>query len=720
MKLLFNRYSTLFIIGLLPIIFLMDLSINKFNFWMDFNGLLNLKDNFFGLLSSWNNNILGNFSFVTFSSLPSYVFFKIVYVLMGLKYGTYFIFYFIIFLIVLFGFLLSNLILKNKEKALIVTPIFIFNPIVLYYTFATGTVTLLLSFAGLIITFFFLYKYILDCGNKHLFGIVFSSLLITHPFIFFFLIIIIFYFFFVNKKIKEGFLTGILIIFINSFWIIPFISSFLFKGSELFGSYTMDLISSFARSGNFSYSFIFLGRSFSFLNQLFGNYYFIYVLIYLSFWVFLIYFSLFKNKKINTKYWVIILFLLLFSVGPRGSLGTVYRYFLEHVKSFSFFRSYQNVFIVLLSLMLFYSLTLAKKNKYFLKILQVLSLLVFLSFIFLRNINFTSKSTDIPPDYFEAKKIIDNDNSNNKIFLLPLSTYDYYKWDKDQDKYFLQSFFKDKGLVFFRPTLNNKFLKDFYSHIYKSDTALDDFKKMGIKYILNRKDLNYDEKGYYQKNTFQIPGKQILVGENLDLYSIDSPNPIVQLDNSYFKTISQSKYTIHAKGLSKENTLIFLQQFNTGWNIYLNPILDNIFCNNPKFYKETRTTECSHGKQFFEINDISHFWKKPIFDDTHTIVNGYANQWTLDSEYIKQNFPKEYYKQNPDGSIDIDLVLYFRPQSYFYLGLIISGATLLGCLGYLLYDWRKRNGETLKKMIEKIKNFLAHLKKYVKTKTIKP
>jgi hypothetical protein len=31
--------------------------------------------------------------------------------------------------------------------------------------------------------------------------------------------------------------------------------------------------------------------------------------------------------------------------------------------------------------------------------------------------------------------------------------------------------------------------------------------------------------------------------------------------------------------------------------------------------------------------------------------------------------------------------IYFRPQSYFYLGLIISGTTLLSCLGYLVWAW---------------------------------
>ena len=38
-----------------------------------------------------------------------------------------------------------------------------------------------------------------------------------------------------------------------------------------------------------------------------------------------------------------------------------------------------------------------------------------------------------------------------------------------------------------------------------------------------------------------------------------------------------------------------------------------------------------------------------------------------------------------DGSYDLDLIIEFSPQRYFYIGLIISGITLLSCFGYLGY-----------------------------------
>ena len=75
-------------------------------------------------------------------------------------------------------------------------------------------------------------------------------------------------------------------------------------------------------------------------------------------------------------------------------------------------------------------------------------------------------------------------------------------------------------------------------------------------------------------------------------------------------------------------------------------------------------TECvNKDYTFFEGEELKYLREKPIFEETHHLVNDYANGRTLDAEYIKKNFPKDYYKENSD----VNLTLYFRPQSYFYL-----------------------------------------------------
>lgn len=83
--------------------------------------------------------------------------------------------------------------------------------------------------------------------------------------------------------------------------------------------------------------------------------------------------------------------------------------------------------------------------------------------------------------------------------------------------------------------------------------------------------------------------------------------------------------------------------------------------------------------------------KKAIPDDYHWMANGFANSWWIVLEQIKKS--KEY-RENPDGSIDFEIILEFWPQRIFYIGLFISCVTLFGCLTYLIYN-RIKHGRSI-------------------------
>ncbi len=71
----------------------------------------------------------------------------------------------------------------------------------------------------------------------------------------------------------------------------------------------------------------------------------------------------------------------------------------------------------------------------------------------------------------------------------------------------------------------------------------------------------------------------------------------------------------------------------------------------------------------------------------HYDLDDFANGWYVD---INQLCKKENLcTKNPDGSYNLSLIVEFTPQRYFYVGLIISGATLVGCLSYLCYYFAK-------------------------------
>lgn len=84
------------------------------------------------------------------------------------------------------------------------------------------------------------------------------------------------------------------------------------------------------------------------------------------------------------------------------------------------------------------------------------------------------------------------------------------------------------------------------------------------------------------------------------------------------------------------------------------------------------------------------WFEQPIENNAnHLMANGYANSWVIDTSKVCGNDNVQCIK-NADGSYDFEMVVEFWPQRLFYVGLAISGITLLACLGYLGYDWQRR------------------------------
>ena len=75
------------------------------------------------------------------------------------------------------------------------------------------------------------------------------------------------------------------------------------------------------------------------------------------------------------------------------------------------------------------------------------------------------------------------------------------------------------------------------------------------------------------------------------------------------------------------------------------------------------------------------WFKKPLGEENHLMVNGYANSWVIDTDEMCNNNTQCI--KNADGTYDMELVVEFWPQRLFYLGAFISGLTLVGCLVYV-------------------------------------
>lgn len=137
-----------------------------------------------------------------------------------------------------------------------------------------------------------------------------------------------------------------------------------------------------------------------------------------------------------------------------------------------------------------------------------------------------------------------------------------------------------------------------------------------------------------------------------------------------FHKINPTKYKVSIKNASGIFPLVFLNNYDRLWKIYMDK-------------KDNR-------------NNIFQTWFKKSIDDNqnHLMVNGYANSWVIDTNKICAQ--KESCMKNSDGTYDFEIVVEFWPQRLFYIGIFISGMTFLGCISYLAYDFKKRHNKKKK------------------------
>jgi len=145
-----------------------------------------------------------------------------------------------------------------------------------------------------------------------------------------------------------------------------------------------------------------------------------------------------------------------------------------------------------------------------------------------------------------------------------------------------------------------------------------------------------------------------------------------------FKKLNPTKYLVKVEGAKEPFWLVFSESYNKQWGLYRIP---NIGSQIPEFkeiiadYTKLGVKEARHLMKFTP-QDIRFLFEKPL-DAPHELVNGYANGWYIEPDKLRLGK-------------DFILVIYFWPQSLFYLGIFISGTTLLLCIGYLIGSYFKR------------------------------
>jgi hypothetical protein len=151
---------------------------------------------------------------------------------------------------------------------------------------------------------------------------------------------------------------------------------------------------------------------------------------------------------------------------------------------------------------------------------------------------------------------------------------------------------------------------------------------------------------------------------------------IKKLPKITFVKINPTKYRIKVEEAKEPYTLVFSESYHDGWKAYVNQNQKSKIKNQNDYgetvasYFEGEIKEGTHKNSFLDKNTFEAWGKKPLAEEKHLLVNGYANSWHIEPG-------------DAGGEESYEIIIEFAPQRLFYIGLGVSLATLLGCLGYL-------------------------------------
>jgi hypothetical protein len=491
------------------------------------------------------------------------------------------------------------------------------------------------------------------------------------------------------------------------FWILPFVMSLTYKGgNDLGGKIASEgFINSFASTvlstatGNIIYPLLtFYHRRIAFdyewhVSQVYTNY-FDYVLPFSFIFILILFMGLIKYNDVLTKRGKqIFLFFscsfilsLYFSTVNIGILKNLFL-LLGYIPGFAIFRNFTDkfalayifIFATLIALCLF---VIKKSYKYYWIIALTAIIAICINIIPIKQMiasplwktDHIYTTVNIPQEYVlfteKVKSVIPND-INVIAFPQNISAYAVITEDNKKHAYVGTSpfkFFTGINDLTGTDSYPAYISKEIHEYISKREYAklLKLLSNINTGYVMVTKNVPVEVINSYIYDTtylsFQdsqlinsIVDHEVLRSEkgNYTIYKLkNSPQVINSQAHIRYTKINPILYRIQINGIDKKQKLFLLETYHPGWKLYL--------------------SKRNNKERNLYFSDFVFIFEKSIFEATHSFIKPYGNEWTILPEEIIKTVDKSYYKLNKNGSIDIDLYIYFLPQSYFYVGIILS------------------------------------------------
>lgn len=683
---------------------------------------------------------LAIFSWNTISSLSSYTpnhhFFPFLFALSGLEMlipSKTVLFYFTFSLPLILGFIyfqkfVLQIIKDEYYSALVAALLYVLSPVTIF-----SQLLYFLSPAWLIALFpiyaYYYVKFLRDGRTRDIIWIVFWAILFSFanlgvpwlgglflPFVPAIIFLLIRDRQAILPYLWRSFIFGISLAASQLFWVIPFVISLMYRGDLGLAARVTDAAATFAATvngtatGNVIYPLLtfYHKQLISDLNLPFQGVftsYYDYILPLSIVFIGVLFIGLTRYKQVFQKkqesvylaFVIAFLAALYFFTVNIGILKDVFILF-GHVPGFGIFRNFTDKFalgyIFIYASLLYLSLYIVKKVSrfYFISLFSMAFLVVLNAVPIKPIINsplWTTKDVYrtlyLPQEYLSfVYDIRANISPAGNIFSLPQNIASYSIISEDNQKHIYAGvspvkFFSGvndlSGSGSYPPQIAEEIERAVMTRNYEELLIV--LRKINVTHVMVTNNIPESvQKSYMYNSKYFVYQDQQLIealtdGEvitsaegNYILYRLkDAPTIITSPAEISFTRVSPIQYKVSVNNLSSVQPLVFAETFHPGWGLYPSEYTNN-------------------GGAATLFSELKYAFSRPLTTLSHQAFAPHGNVWLLDPKEIK-NLNSKYYQGNSDGSVSADFTLYFRPQIYFYFGLIITVVSIITVFVYL-------------------------------------
>jgi len=182
----------------------------------------------------------------------------------------------------------------------------------------------------------------------------------------------------------------------------------------------------------------------------------------------------------------------------------------------------------------------------------------------------------------------------------------------------------------------------------------------------------------------ELPDLNVSLIEGLGVERVFDPEIILRLKRPApkvettapkltFSRVNLTKYRVLVEGAYEPYLLVFSETFHKGWKAYIRNVenrkadVRDFYGKSVASYFSGDVVEGEHRNVFLDHSTFETWGMRPLSEEKHYPVNGYANSWYITPDDV-------------GGQKSYEIIVEFRPQHLFYVGLFISGLSFLLCL----------------------------------------